>query len=439
MTGYRTSLVDENPDVRQPLGAAYGRLWAAAVTSRFGDAVRTPALALLAASLTRDPRLIAAVVVAGQLPPLLFGLLAGVYADRWDRRRTMAIVDAARSVLVGALAVLVLTGSVGIGALAVVAFLLAGLGALFDAAAFAVLPSVVPAERLPAANGRLAAGTAVAGGFVGAPVAGLLFALGAALPFAVDAASFAVAALLALTLPAHGVTDPAAASRRSVWREAGDGLRWIRREPTLLRITALSAASNLAISGLIAVMVLYALEVLRVPEAGYGAFMATAVLGGLAGGLGAGRLAARVGLRTGLRWVLTAQTLALVVLAFSRHPVPGAIALAVFSAGSTTWNALWSGYGQRHVPAGLLGRVGSAQRVAGLVAAPVGAVLAGFTANAYGLPPVAYAAAAVFAVLTVVAWRVLGTGAASVPAGTPVPAGVLPTPDRAGGGRVPGP
>jgi MFS family permease len=396
------------PIRRGGLGGAYRRLWLAAVTSRFGDAVRTPALALLAVSLTRDPRLIAAVVVAGQLPPLLFGLLAGVYADRWERRRTMAVVDGLRCALVAALATLVLTGQSSIGTLIAAAFLLAALGSLFDAAAFAVLPAVVPADRLPAANGRLSAGTAVAGGFVGAPVAGVLFAIGAALPFAVDAASFAVAALLALTLPSRPATGPVPIhKRRSVWREAGDGLRWIRRDATLLRITVLTAATNLAISGLIAVMVLYALDVLRVPEAGYGVFMATAVIGSLVGGLGAGRLAARLGTRTGLRWVLVAQTLALVVLAVSRHPVPGGIALAVFSAGSAMWNALWSAYGQRNVPAGLLGRVGSAQRVVGLIAAPVGAVLAGFTANAYGVRPIGYAAAAIFAVVTGTAWRVL--------------------------------
>ncbi|MEV4627522.1 MFS transporter [Micromonospora sp. NPDC049523] len=397
--------VGQEAGVRPLLGAAYGRLWVAAVTSRFGDAVRTPALALLAVSLTRDPRLVAAVVAAGQLPPLLFGLLAGVFADRWDRRRTMATVDGLRCALVAALAVLVWFGQVGVGVLAAAAFLLATLGALFDSAAFAVLPALVPADRLPAANGRLAAGTAVAGGFVGAPVAGLLFALGAALPFAVDAASFALAALLALTLPASPSSVPL---RRSVWREAGDGLRWIQRDPTLLRVTVLTAVTNLAISGLIAVMVLYALEVLRVPEAGYGLFMASAVIGGLAGGLGAGRLAGRLGTLTGLRWVLVAQTLALVALAFSRHPVPGGIALAVFSAGSASWNALWSAYGQRHVPAELLGRVGSAQRFAGLLAAPIGAIVAGFTANAYGLLPVAYAAAAVFAVATLTAQRLLG-------------------------------
>jgi predicted MFS family arabinose efflux permease len=194
-----------------------------------------------------------------------------------------------------------------------------------------------------------------------------------------------------------------------VWREAGDGLRWIRRDPTLRLVATLSALTNLAISGLIAIIVLYALDVLRVGQAGYGLFMSAAVVGGLLGGLGAGRLATRLGILPGLRWILAMQTLALGALAVSRHPVPGALALAVFSAGTAAWNALWSSYGQRNVPAELLGRVGSAQRMAGLLTAPLGALLAGFAADAYGLPAVGYAAAAIFALVTVGSWRTLGS------------------------------
>ncbi|AVT41920.1 MFS transporter [Plantactinospora sp. BB1] len=430
-------------------------LWTATVLSRLGDALRTPALALLAASVSRDPRVVASVVVAGQLPPLLFGLLGGVYADRWDRRRTMAIVDGLRAVLVAGFALLVGTGDVGIVALVCCALLLATLGVVFDAAAFAVLPGIVPADRLAVANGRLQAGTAVAGGFVGAPLAGVLFAVAAALPFAVDAVTFAVAALLALTLrptPPMGPTPtptptptqishpllsaprpllsaprpllsaprpllsaprPLLSTPRPVggrgaaWRAAGDGLRWIWRDATMRRITGLTVVTNLATSGLIAIIVLYALEVLAVPAAGYGLFMAAAVFGALVGGLCAGRLATRLGTLPGLRWVLVAETLAVAALAMARHPVPGAIALALFSAGTATWNALWSAYGQRNVPAELLGRVGSAQRTVGLLAAPVGAILAGALGSAAGLPPVLYAATAIFALTTAASWHSL--------------------------------
>jgi MFS family permease len=399
------------------LGAAFARLWTAAVVSRLGDALRTPALALLAASVTRDPRAIAAVVVAGQLPPLLFGLLGGVYADRWDRRRTMAGSDAVRAALVGGFALLVATSEVHVGALAGCAFMLAALGTLFDAAAFAVLPALVPADRLAVANGRLQAGAAVAGGLVGAPLAGVLFAVGAALPFAVDAVTFAVAALLALTLrptvhssgpPDSTARNSAMTTRRHVaWRAAGDGLRWIWRDPTLRRITTLTMVTNLATSGLIAVIVLYALEVLKVPATGYGLFMSAAVVGALAGGLLAGRIGDRLGTLPGLRWVLVAETLAVATLAVARHPVPGAIALAVFSAGTASWNALSSAYGQRNVPVEMLGRVGSAQRTVGLLAAPVGAAGAGFLGADVGLPPVLYAASVLFATVTLTSWHSL--------------------------------
>lgn len=445
------------------LGRDYRLLWSAAVASRFGDALRTPALALLAAALTRDPRAIAAVTVAGQLPPLLFGLLGGAYADRWDRRRTMAGVDGARAVLVAALAVLVGTGRAGIGVLAVVAFLLAALGTFFDAASFALLPSLVPPAALPTANGRLQAGTAVAGGFLGAPLAGLLFALAAALPFTVDALTFALAALLTLALtplrrscscggdeakekgriPHHNckiAADGAGVGGvgvggggvgvGGVGMGVGVGVRWVRGDRVLWTVTVATAGSNLAISGLMAVMVLYALEVLRVPPSGYGLFMAGVVLGGLVGALAAGRLAARLGILPALRGVLLAQTVALTGFAAARHPLAGGVALACFAAGSTVWNSLWAAYGQRHVPPELLGRVGAAQRVVGTASAPVGAALAGFAGQAYGVAPVGWAAAGVFLLVTAGTWRTLG-GPGRPPAG---PARTRPAGRRAAAG-----
>ncbi|RQX19592.1 MFS transporter [Micromonospora ureilytica] len=387
------------------LGRDFRLLWSAAVSSRFGDALRTPALALLAATVTRDPRVIAAVTVAAQLPPLLFGLLGGVYADRWDRRRTMAVVDGVRAAVVAALAVVVALNRVSVLVLLVVAFLLAALGTLFDSASFALLPSLVPPDALPRANGRLQAGSAVAGGFLGAPAAGVLFAVAPALPFALDAVTFAAAALLVLALGPPPVLGPGRARRRgSVWSEIVEGLRWLRAHRTLWRVTLLTAASNLAISGIMAVLVLYALDVLRVPPAGYGLFAAAAIVGGVAGALGAARLAAWLGTVPALRAVLAVETVALTGFALARHPVPGGIALAVFAAGTVVWNSLWASYGQRQVPSELLGRVGAAQRMVGLLTAPLGAALAGLAAASYGTAPVAAAAAGTFALVTLAAW-----------------------------------
>lgn len=174
----------------------FGRLWGAAVVSRFGDSLRTAALPLLATSLTDDPLLIASVTACGYVPWLLFGLLGGAVADRVDQRRAMWAVDLARGVLMAGFALAVALGHGTIALLLVLAFLLTTFQTLFDNAATALLPTVVPRDALAGANARLMTGQQVAGGFLAAPLVPALLIAGASAPFAVNAATYVVAALL---------------------------------------------------------------------------------------------------------------------------------------------------------------------------------------------------------------------------------------------------
>ena len=89
---------------RGGLGAEFRKLWAASAASNLGDGVWLVAAPLLAATLTRDPALVAGLAFAQRLPWLLFPLLSGALADRLDRRRAMVAVAALRAALVGALA-----------------------------------------------------------------------------------------------------------------------------------------------------------------------------------------------------------------------------------------------------------------------------------------------------------------------------------------------
>ncbi|MET9726275.1 MFS transporter [Streptomyces zaomyceticus] len=171
----------------------FGRLWTAAVVSRFGDSLRTAALPLLAASLTDDPLLIASVTACGFLPWLLFGLLGGAVADRVDQRRAMWVVDLVRGGLMAAFAVAVALGHAGIALLLVLAFALTTLQTLFDNAATALLPALVPTEALAAANARLMTGQQFAGGLLAAPVVPALLLAGPAVPYAADAATYVLA------------------------------------------------------------------------------------------------------------------------------------------------------------------------------------------------------------------------------------------------------
>ncbi|HEU4397592.1 MAG TPA: MFS transporter, partial [Actinomycetota bacterium] len=164
--------------------------------SNLGDGVTLVAGPLLAASLTRDPRLVAGLAVAQRLPWLLFSLVSGALVDRLDRRLLMVRVDAARCLAVALLGVAVLADAASLPLLYVVFFALGTAETLFDNAAVSILPAVVPRDQLARANGRLLGVRMVANELVAPPLGGLLFAAAAAVPFLLDAGTFAAAAAL---------------------------------------------------------------------------------------------------------------------------------------------------------------------------------------------------------------------------------------------------
>jgi MFS family permease len=188
------------PNSRRGLPADFWRLWSAATISGIGNGVRLTALPLLAADLTRDPQSVSLVAAAGGLPWLLLALPAGALVDRWDRKRVLWGADFARAALVALLALVVAGGLASVPLLGAAAFLLGSAETLFANAAQATVAVVVPHSQLEHANGRLYAGELGAGVFVGPPLGGVLFAIAAAVPFAIDATTFLVAALLAVSL-----------------------------------------------------------------------------------------------------------------------------------------------------------------------------------------------------------------------------------------------
>ena len=124
-------------------GHDFVKLWLAQGVSNLGDDVYLTALPLLAATLTRDPLPVSAVMFAEWLPWLLFALLAGALLDRWERRRVMWKVDAARLVVVGSFAAAVLAGWASIPLLMATGFLLGTGQTLVDTASQTLIPALV--------------------------------------------------------------------------------------------------------------------------------------------------------------------------------------------------------------------------------------------------------------------------------------------------------
>jgi MFS family permease len=354
------------------------------VLSAFGDALRTSALPLLAASLTDRPFLIASVTACGYLPWILFGLLGGALADRVDQRRALWAVDAVRGALLACFAAAVASGHASIGLLLALAFTLTTLQTLFDNAATALLPALVDPGALGAANARLLTGQRLASGLLGGPVLPLLLTAGAAAPFAADAATFLGAAALVASLrlrPPERAPRPAGSTLR---REIADGLRTLGRDRPLRALCTATALCNVGMGALVATLVVLVTDGLHAGSTGYAAATVAYTLGSLAGGPSAGWIAGRLGRMRAVLLAGTVQIAALVVMGTVRSLAALAAALAVFGLMGMVWNVSTTTLIQQRSPAGLLGRVSSAYRTLAVAGAPLGALLGGAAATAWG-------------------------------------------------------
>jgi MFS family permease len=183
---------------------------------------------LLAATLTRDPLLVAVLIIAQRLPWLLFTLPSGVIVDRLDRRHVMIVANGMRGIALALLAVIVAVGSGGLLALYAVAFLVGIAETLADNAAIAILPPLIDDADLERANGRIFATQSAANELVGPPVGAALFAAAPAAAFAAAAAGFTLAA--GCSVGSMGASAPTGSRRLSAPQKASlrDGRCWRR-------------------------------------------------------------------------------------------------------------------------------------------------------------------------------------------------------------------
>lgn len=412
-----------------PLGGSFTRVVAANLSSSLGDGIARVAAPLLAAQLTDDPLLVSLVAVAALLPWLLFAIPAGVLVDRIDRRVALALAGGVRALVAGGLLALHLTGALTIWWLLLIVLLYGVLETVYDGAIRAVVPSIVGKGDLPRANSRIEATEIVVQQFLSQPLTSWLLAFSAASALGLNAAAYAVAGGLALTLPA--VASGIAARRRdrraavperltpepdalgppvpetapqapaAGWRaELVAGFRFIWASPMLRPLWIVSVLIGICHAAVTSTLVLFILDRLDVPEAWYGTFMLAGAAGSLTAAAVTNRLKARF--HTGpVMAVVNAAGLGAWFLAGAFPLVwVGAVAIFVSFGCTTTWNVLVMSLRQAAVPNHLLGRVHGTWRTALWGAMPLGSLIGGLLARTgYSTPLLVGAAAGLMVAL----------------------------------------
>ncbi len=384
----------------------YWKVWTASAFSNLSDGVYIVAAPLLAASLTRDPVLVAGVSFAFGLPWLLFPLVSGALVDRLDRRVVMGVGNVFRAALIGALGLLVMAGWASLPLLYAVFFLLGSVETMYDNAAQAIIPAVAGRENLEKANGRLFAVELVNNQFAGPPLGGFLFGVAAAIPFLFGAGAFAAAAAMVLSLRGgFRAAKEADSPPTTLLSEIGEGLRWLYRHRLLRLLAVMLGVQNMAFSAVFAIMVLFAQDVLGLGGFGYGLLLTSPAVGGLVGSFTSERVIGFFGSGRALFLCVVAEVIAFAILASTGNPFLAGAMLAVIGIIIVVWNVITVSLRQAIIPEHLFGRVNSVYRMLGWGSIPLGALLGGLLARSFGLTAPLWAAAGVLLVVAIIVWK----------------------------------
>jgi predicted MFS family arabinose efflux permease len=294
----------------------------------------------------------------------------------------MIAVDATRAAAVAALAVAVLVDAVGLPALYAAAFLLGSAETLFANASTSLVPALVPGDRLDEANGRLDATTSVANEFVGPPIGGLLFGIAVAVPFILDAASFALSALILTSVRGRFRPKRVPATLRTDVRE---GIRFAVTHPTLRLLLGAVAVLAVVDAAWFAILVLYAQDVLGLGALGFSLLLVAGGVGTVLGSLAAGRVRRRFGTGTALASALFIAGVAQLFLGLTSSAFVAAAMIAFGNLAFGVWNVLARSLRQRLAPDVLLGRVNSTYLFVGAGSYAFGALVGGVIASTLGL------------------------------------------------------
>ncbi len=211
-------------------------LWSGQLVSSLGTQVSQLAFPLLVLAITHSAAQAGIVAALRGLPFALLCLPAGALVDRWDRKKVMLLCDTGRAIALGSVPVAFWLNHLTIIQLCLVALVEGTLMTFFSIAEMACLPRVVPKEQLPAAtaqNQAIDSTSWTLGPFLG----GLLYSIGLAVPFLLDAISYACSVLGILFMRAKFQGERTEAPRK-IWHEIGEGVIWLWREP-LLRFLAI--------------------------------------------------------------------------------------------------------------------------------------------------------------------------------------------------------
>jgi predicted MFS family arabinose efflux permease len=329
------------------------------------------------------------------LPFVLFAIPAGLLADRMSRRVLMASAEALRALALLAILALIWVGALTLSLLALLGFVAVCGTVIYSVAAPSLVPSLVPATLLSAANARIELARTIA--FAGGPALGgaLVGWLGAAPAFGV-AAALSIMAVVLLARIAEPVRTRV--QRRRPILDIAEGLAFVAHHPLLRPVFVTQLIFGAAAFMILAVFVPYAIRHLGLTASGVGATLAMYGVGMVIGALLATRVMRRLPFGTVIALGPVTGFVASIVMALTIwFPWPWLAGTSFFllGVGPIIWVISTVTLRQSVTPPSLLGRV-SAINILSYGARPIGTGIAALIGGLYSAEACLYLAVVIF-------------------------------------------
>lgn len=367
------------------MGPAFKRLWASSLVSNLADGVLVAAAPLLAITLTDSTVLISIIGAVMMLPWLLFAIPIGAMVDRVDRRFILAGSNAIRGAVIGALALGIATGHVTIYWLIAASFVIGVCEVATDTTAQSLIPQILDEKHYEKGNSRLQISETVVQGFVGAPLSGFIYAVAIYLPFFINSIGYAVAAILALSIPIQYLQE--------VRKEGSDqeklgfvadikfGIKYLYNNKVLRRLVLTTSIIGVCYSAATATMVLFIIKELELDPEYFGVILTIQGLGALLGAIVAPKASKKFGRSIMMTLGITSSSVVLLLQGFAPN-IYIFVALATFGGFAISqWNILLMATYQTIIPNEMYGRIHGTRRTLGWGMMPIGSLLGGVMAH----------------------------------------------------------
>ncbi|MBN1177746.1 MAG: MFS transporter [Anaerolineae bacterium] len=309
----------EGRAIRDLLGDRnFALLWVGQLLSQIGDQCLLIAAIDLITDFSASPLAILIPAISMALPQVLFGLLGGVVADRWNRKLVMVASDVLRGVIV--LSVILVRTPDQLWILYLAAAGLALVGTFFYPARNATIPNLVPNGMLLTANGFIQ-GSYIIALIVGPAIAGIIVELwNMQAAIVVDSVTFMLSAvaIFLINFPARRTPKAVAASgQKSMWQDMKTGLIFIQHSEPLRRALYVTAVATLGIGSVVILAIPHLKTQLGAGGLEYGVAMSMLGIGSVLGGLVVTRLSRRLSTNVIIGGMLGMAGVAIVVFAFA--------------------------------------------------------------------------------------------------------------------------